>query len=62
MEIDFLEVAMEVALEVDLALVEDSGEEEDQVEDSYAIWLQLQSLAVLYVTDRKSSNKLLFVQ
>ena len=54
---DFLEVAMEV----DLALVEDSGEEEDQVEDSYAIWLQLQSLAVLYVTDRKSSNKLLFV-
>ena len=54
---DFLEVAMEV----DLALVEDSGEEEDQVEDLYAIWLQLQSLAVLYVTDRKSSNKLLFV-
>ena len=61
MEMDFLEVATEVALEVDLALVEDSGEEEDQVEDSYAIWLQLQSLAVLYVTDRKSSNKLLFV-
>ena len=59
---DFLEVAMEVVLEVDLALAEDSGEEEDQVEDSYAIWLQLQSLAVLYVTVRKSSNKLLFVQ
>ena len=38
MEMDFLEVAMEVVLEEDLALVEDSGEEEDQVEDLYAIW------------------------